>query len=79
VSPAPHGGCSITAFESSNTVLVTATVVVKALRVDSVVDYNSDVKITGRRWFGAAVDTTKTRCSDKKNDLSLRFAVLGVF
>jgi hypothetical protein len=37
------------------------------------------VKITGRRWFGAAVDTTKTRCSDKKNDLTLRFAVLGVF
>jgi hypothetical protein len=37
---------------------------------------NRDVKITGRRWFGAsAVDTTKTRCSDKKNDLTLPFAV----
>jgi hypothetical protein len=24
---------------------------------------NSDVKITGRSWFGAAVGTTKTRCT----------------
>jgi hypothetical protein len=44
-----------------------------------IVGNNRDVKITGRRWFGAAVDTTTTRCSDKKNDLTLPFAVLGVF